>query len=474
MTSWRNGSGSTALWHSMATITTLKLLHAASVGLLLVILPLCAACQRDSTYPARPITIVCPWAAGGGSDRVARQLAMMLEQRLGQPVSVINATGGKGVAGHNRGITARPDGYTLTLITFELNTMHWTGLSELTYADCIPLVSVNEDYAALLVRGDAPWKTLPEIENAIVAAPGKLTASGTAIGGAWHLALAGWLVAAGMDADDVVWIPSEGANPSLQQLISGGVDMVCCSLPEARTLIESGEVRPIGVMSEKPAVGFDDVPTFIEQGRTWTLGGWRGLAVPLRTPPAIVERLTKEIEAIVSQQAKPGNFADFMMSQKFDNTWRGPNDFATFLAENDRKLGELLRSEAMRTISHDRFSPMTYPFTLMLLMGVSLLGLFIRSRRAVVGQPKLAPLASLISDSGRGNFALVLLTIVAYILFAETVGFVLLASLLSLLLMVRLGNHWLPSLGIALSFVLVVYLVFAYGLRVPLPRGWLG
>jgi tripartite-type tricarboxylate transporter receptor subunit TctC len=146
---------------------------------------LAGGCDRTAPYPSRPITLVCPWAEGGGTDRVSRQMAILLEQRLGQPVTVINATGGKGVTGHSRGLSTHPDGHTLTMMTFELNTMHWTGITDLTYEDCVPLVSVNEDYAALMVRNDAKWKTVAELASEVNAAPGILTASGTALGGAW-------------------------------------------------------------------------------------------------------------------------------------------------------------------------------------------------------------------------------------------------------------------------------------------------
>ena len=123
-------------------------------------------------YPHRPIVLVCPWAAGGGTDIVSRNVAAHLETQLHVPVNVINATGGKGVTGHSRGLRARPDGYTLTMITLELNMMHWSGLTSLTVADCEPLVSLNEDYAALFVLAGAPWKTLPELEQAIRAYSG--------------------------------------------------------------------------------------------------------------------------------------------------------------------------------------------------------------------------------------------------------------------------------------------------------------
>ncbi len=103
---------------------------------LLAILPALAGCARDDKYPSRPITLICPWAAGGGTDRVSRQVAAHLEQDLGVPVSVVNAVGGKGVTGHSRGLSARPDGYTLTMATLELNMLHWSGLTDLTHKDC--------------------------------------------------------------------------------------------------------------------------------------------------------------------------------------------------------------------------------------------------------------------------------------------------------------------------------------------------
>ena len=134
-------------------------------------------CRGDVEYPNRPITLVCPWAAGGGTDRVSRQMAAHLEQELGVPVSVINATGGKGVTGHSRGLNAPPDGYTLTMITLELNTMHWSGLTKLTVNDCIPLYSINEDYAALVVNRDARWGSLKNLETEIKSRPGKLKAA---------------------------------------------------------------------------------------------------------------------------------------------------------------------------------------------------------------------------------------------------------------------------------------------------------
>ncbi|MEE2937893.1 MAG: tripartite tricarboxylate transporter substrate-binding protein [Planctomycetota bacterium] len=429
---------------------------------------LAGGCERTAPYPSRPITLVCPWAAGGGTDRVSRQIAILLEQRLGQPVSVVNATGGKGVTGHDRGLSARPDGHTLTMMTFELNTMHWAGLTDLTYEDCVPLVSVNEDYAALLVRNGAKWKTITELESDVNAAPGTLTASGTALGGAWHLALAGWLVASELDADAVTWVPSAGAGPSLQQLISGGVDMVCCSLPEARTLLESDQVRALGVMSPQRAVGFEQVPTFLEQGNNWTLGGWRGLAVPQGTPTEIVDRLLDVLIPIVSESPSAGNFAEFMETQKFDHTWRGPSEFKEFLAENDRKLGTLLKSVAMKAVNEDRFNPMTYPLILLGLIAATLIGLVLTHEKKPApdqGEKQSLP----VSRASVVNVGSIVIAIVAYVCLAERVGFLLLASAILFLLLLRFKTNTVTSFAITAVTVPILYFVFAMLLRVPLP-----
>jgi hypothetical protein len=205
------------------------------------------------------------------------------------------------------------------------------------------------------------------------------------------------------------------------------------------------------------------------------MGGWRGLAVPLETPPAIVDRLCRELEVIVTQPPIPGSFAEFVRSQKFDGTWRGPKEFATFIAENDSKLGALLQQDAMRTISRDKFSPMTAPYILMGLLCATLVGMYFDARRP----PRLTHTLAVAMDTasnrvGRWNFAWIIASIVLFILLAETVGFLLVTSTILTCLMIRMGNHWLTSLMVSCGFVLVLYLVFAYCLRVPLPRGWLG
>ena len=243
-------------------------------------LALCVSgCESREQYPSRPMVLLCPWSPGGGTDRVCRQVAFQLERELKVPVNVVNATGGGGVTGHTRGAVARPDGYTLTMATVELNMLHWRGMTGISYEDFEPLVLLNRDDAAVFVRQDAPWGTVAELEAAIRERPRALKASGTARGGIWHIALAGWLATRDMESDAVTWISINGAAPSLQELMAKGVDIVCCSIPEAQSLLDGGQVRCLGVMADARLPGAPEVPTFRQAEIDWSLGGWRGLCL---------------------------------------------------------------------------------------------------------------------------------------------------------------------------------------------------
>lgn len=433
-------------------------------------------CMKGDEYPNRPITLVCPWGAGGGTDRVSRLIAKHLEDDLGTPVSVINATGGKGVTGHSRGLMARPDGYTLLMATLELNMMHWNGLTELTDDDARLLMSLNEDYAALFVRNDAPWKTLAELEAHIRANPETLTASGTASGGAWHLGVAGWMLSAGMNADDVVWVPSTGAGPSLQDLMANGVDMVCCALPEAEVNYRSGEIRALGVMSPKRAIGYEEVPTFAEQGRDWALGGWRGIAVPKDTPEDIVERLKQSLEKIVSGQTSVAGttFPQAMNDMNFDSTSRREEEFVQFVADYDKKLGELLTSPAMKSVNKSRYNAMAFPYAIIGGLMLAIGGVWTQARFAAPSSSSVAPDEGVASARGYASMAIVVIAVVGYCLFAETLGFVLLTGIILLTLLLWLGVDPLRSFVGTVVFVPAIYHLFAHVFHVALPRGWFG
>ncbi|MGH9340516.1 MAG: tripartite tricarboxylate transporter substrate-binding protein [Acidobacteriota bacterium] len=452
---------------------------------LAAILLLLGACQTNDEYPSRPILLICPWAVGGGTDTVSRQIAVFLEQELGVPVNVINATGGAGVTGHSRGAQARADGYTLTTMTVELNMLHWRDLTEISWQNFRPVMVFNEDPAAIFVRSDdSRWNDLPSLLEDVQANPGTLTASGTAAGGIWHLALAGSLKAAGLDPGDIRWIPMGGAGPSLQELASGGIDVVSCSLPEATTLLSGGVVRSLGVMSDTRLSLFPDVPTFREQGIDWVMGGWRGLGVPKGTPITIFNRLVEVMQRIMSGSSRVNGrtFPQFMAAQGFNLSWRPPAESQEMLKRFDEELGTLLTSEEFSTVRSSRFQPMDFPRLLFVILSLLLAALIImglmRGRFLTVAAPFIR--AATVRERLRVRFTAlmhfldIILAVALYVFFAENLGFILTSSAIAFLLLWRLGSRLWVSAVVTVLLVPAVYQLFGNILQVPLPRGLLG
>jgi tripartite-type tricarboxylate transporter receptor subunit TctC len=415
-------------------------------------------CDRGGAYPNRPVTIICPWSAGGGTDGLSRQMAVFLEQKLGAPFNVINETGGEGVTGHSTGALATPDGYTLTMMTAELNMLHWRRMTPIDCSDFRTLMVLNCEPAAIIVPADSPWKTVRDLEKAIGENPGKLKASGTAKGGTWHLAFAGWLAKAGLPISAVKWIPTRGANPSLLELMAKNLDLVCCSLPEAQALIQGGNLKGLGVMSDERIKGFDDVKTFKEQGVDWTLVGWRALGVPSDTPAEVTDTLMKALRDIVGSD----EFAAFMKTGNYNVSIREGNEARKTLDSMDAEMGKLLGMPEFKDLEKSGYSKDTYPAILGCALLLLLSSLALRSRKQEAAAPAGSP-------SWKGPAA-VCLAALGYAVLSPVAGFILTAGLLLFLLFLFLGNRAVKSLVLAAAVSCLVYLVFATWLRVDLPR----
>jgi tripartite-type tricarboxylate transporter receptor subunit TctC len=293
-----------------------------------------------AAYPERPITLIVPWAAGGGTDATARIIGSLLEKEVGQPVNVVNRTGGSGVVGHDAIATAAPDGYTLGLATVEIAMLHWQGLTQLTYKDYTPLALMNLDPAGVQVREDAPFKSVKDLIEDIKKNPGKHKASGTGQGGIWHLAIAGMLDSLGIDPGAVRWVPSQGAAPGLQDLVAGGVTVVPCSLPEARSLIDAGRVKSLAVMDEQRNPLFPNVPTLKEQtGSDWAIGAWRGMVAPKGLPDEAAKTLTAAFEKIYNSK----DYKDFMSQRGFGVKFAAADEFLKFWTASDESLGKVMK-----------------------------------------------------------------------------------------------------------------------------------
>jgi len=306
----------------------------AAIGLL-------GAGNAHAAFPERPITLIVPWAAGGGTDAVARQIANIMERDLKQPVNVVNRTGGSGVVGHQAIATATPDGYTFGLITLEITLMHWAGLTDLTFEKFTPLGLVNQDFAAIHVKADSPHKNVKELFAHIKANPNKVVASGTGQGGSWHVALAGLMQADGVSPTSIRWVPSTGAATALTDLAAGGVDFVACSMPEAEALIKAGRIRSLVFFSPKRAPNFADVPTTEEAtGHKFHKGVWRGFAAPKGLPPEIA----KTYETAIKKAWDSDEFKEFMTRRGFDMIYLDAAKYGEFMKADDEDNGKALKS----------------------------------------------------------------------------------------------------------------------------------
>ena len=317
------------------------MLRRTALRLAAAIVALALAPAALAQYPNRPITLIVPWGAGGGTDATARILASIMEKELKQPINVVNRTGGSGVVGHSAIAEAAPDGYTIGLITVEIGMMHWQGLTKLTGASYTPLGLVNADPAGLQVRADSPYKSAKELIDAIKANPGKFKASGTGQGGIWHLSIAGMLKSLNIDPASVPWVPSNGAAPGLQDLVAGGVEVVPCSIPEARALIDAGKVRSLAIMDANPPSLYPNVPPLKKAlGSDWSMAAWRGMAAPRGIPKDVEARLV----AAVKNAYDSLDYKKFMADRGFGVIYMPPAEFARFMEKSSNDLGATMKA----------------------------------------------------------------------------------------------------------------------------------
>jgi tripartite-type tricarboxylate transporter receptor subunit TctC len=240
-------------------------------------------------YPERPITLVVAWAAGGGTDALARVFASILQEDLGQPVNVVNRTGGGGVVGHTAMANAAPDGYTLGIASMEITIYDAMGVAPITPDSYTPIARIAAIPGGLTVAADASYQDAAGLLDDIRAEPeGTFKSSGCSVGCAWHLALAGWLQAEGLEPDRVTWVPSQGGAPALQDVVAGGIDFTTASIVESRALLEAGEVRALAVMHPERQEAFPDVPTLKEElGTDWSMSTWFAVVGPAGLPDDI-------------------------------------------------------------------------------------------------------------------------------------------------------------------------------------------
>ena len=301
-----------------------------------------AAVASAAEYPAKGISVICPWGAGGGTDACLRAFCEAMGKDLGVTLTVDNRTGGGGIIGHQAIADADPDGYNIGMITFELSTYKHLGTSDITYENYEPLCRVNTDAAAITVNADwAKANGISDLASFIEyckAHPNEVQMGGSSNASVWHIAGGYLMNAADIELQMITY--QEGAAAAVKDAASGFIQGVTVSLAEARSFIESGHLICLGLMDTQRNSLFPDVPTCQEQGYDITYFTQRGMAVPKGIDPAIKDRLMKACEAAVADPA----FVEFMANNGLAISYMNAEDYTAFLAQSLTDVGEAMEA----------------------------------------------------------------------------------------------------------------------------------
>ena len=292
-----------------------------------------------AAWPERPVTLIVPYGAGGGTDATGRIIASMLEDEYGKPFNVVNRTGGGGVVGHTALANAKPDGYTLGLATSSLTTFEWFGSSKVTYRDFTPIAMYNVDATTILVKSDSPFQSIAEVLDAIKKNPGKYSMA-TPVGAGHHLSFSALLDASGIDPNSITVVPVKGGAMILQELAAGGVDIGPSTLPEAKSLIEAGKLRPLVLLAPERMASNPDVPTVKEATGLDVAGGtWRSVVGPKGMPEDVVKKLESSMEKIYADP----DFESRMSKLGYGLRYSKGQEFLDFMANMHASNGVLLK-----------------------------------------------------------------------------------------------------------------------------------
>ncbi|WP_246657591.1 tripartite tricarboxylate transporter substrate binding protein [Cohaesibacter sp. CAU 1516] len=295
----------------------------------------------SAAWPERAVTIIVPWSAGGGTDATARMVAANLQEHFGQPFNVVNRTGGGGLVGHAALANAKPDGYTLGVITIESTMYESQGLPGVTPSDYDYIGRYNADAIGINISTKADFGTAEELIAAVKATPGKIKASGANRGGLSHLAWAGLLNTLGISPDASTWVASAGSAPAMQQIAAGAIDVVSTSPAEARSLVEAGEVKTVALISGERSELFPDIPTTDEIfGIKWSPMPFRGLAAPDGIPADVIKELSVALKDITEN----AEFKDFMKSRGFSVAYQDAEGFKATVTAAHKGLAETMKA----------------------------------------------------------------------------------------------------------------------------------
>ena len=279
----------------------------------------------EAAFPERDITLVVPWAAGGGTDTLARTLVKNGKKYFGVNINVVNRVGGTGVVGMDSVVKARADGYTVGVITFNLSTYRLLAQSDLSYRDFDLIALLNRSQAGLSVKADSQFKTLKDLVEYAKANPGVVTVGHSGPAGAWHLAAAAIAHNHGLK---FTFVPFDGAAPTRTALVGGHISVCASGMDEVLQFYQTKQVRILAANSPTRHPAFPDVPTMAEAGFPIEnpIFDWRGLGAPKGTPPDVLKVLREGFKnatedpdyiALMDKLALPRTYLDYDKFEEF-------------------------------------------------------------------------------------------------------------------------------------------------------------
>jgi tripartite-type tricarboxylate transporter receptor subunit TctC len=288
------------------TLARRRFLHLAAAA---TAFPLSARGAAAESYPARPVRVIVPVAAGGATDILGRLLAQWLSDRMGQPYVVENRPGAGGNVGTEAVVRAAPDGYTLLLIQAGnlINTSLYQKLSFNFPRDITMVIVTSRPSFLMSVHPSVPAQTVPEFIAYAKANPGKINMASAGVGTGNHVAGELFKMLTGVQ---MVHVPYRGAGPALVDLVSGQMQMMFGSMPSMIQYVRQGTLRPLAVTTRVRSDVLPDVPTIGETVPGYEASDFYGLGAPAGTPPEIIERLNEETNKWLNDPAAKARLAD--------------------------------------------------------------------------------------------------------------------------------------------------------------------
>ncbi|MDO5625353.1 MAG: tripartite tricarboxylate transporter substrate binding protein [Pseudomonadota bacterium] len=295
---------------------------------------------QAQTFPAKPVTIVVPFPAGGTTDVLARAVSTRLSGVLGQPVVVDNRPGAGATLGAAQVAKAAPDGHTLLMGAVH-HTIATSVYGKLPYSfekDFAPITTVAMVPNVLVVDAKAAYKTVADLVADARARPDKLAYGSNGNGTAQHMIGTQFQQSTGTQ---VLHVPYRGSAPLTTDLLGGQVQLSFDTITPVLPFIKEGRLKPLAVTTAKRSSALPDVPTLAEAGvKDVAIGTWFGLLAPARTPPAVVQRLNAEIVKIVHSP----EFGKQMQDIGAEPVGNSPEEMARQIKDETAKFAQLVKS----------------------------------------------------------------------------------------------------------------------------------